>query len=205
MWKPVDTRFYAKRLPIAIAAIDDGGEANFIRTVLEQFNTVTLFHAIGTPGDFLQVIGQGEGNAPPYLIISAHGDKGGIIFGEYIEEIDVSSLHDEVMLPETIGQAINLPGTVVINTACSAGVEEAGRAFMQGNLKAYIAADIDVSGEAAALFIMHFFHRLIKTESLEEAWQHAAAYDEESRAYRLYVQDGFYQLTPEGQCSKTAY
>ncbi|MCM3267727.1 hypothetical protein [Paenibacillus elgii] len=78
MWKPVDTRFYAKRLPIAIAAIDDGGEANFIRTVLEQFNTVTLFHAIGTPGDFLQVIGQGEENAPPYLIISAHGDKGGL-------------------------------------------------------------------------------------------------------------------------------
>ncbi|MCP3773030.1 hypothetical protein NLX71_06810 [Paenibacillus sp. MZ04-78.2] len=161
MWKPVDTRFYVKRLPVAIAVIGDTGEANFIRMVVEQLSMVPLFHTIGTPGDFLQVIGQGEENAPPYLIISAHGDKGGIIFGEYIEEIDVSSLHDEVMLPETIGQAINLPGTVVINTSCSGGVEE--------------------------------------------AWQHAAAYDEESRSYRLYVPDGFYQLTPVGQCNKTTY
>ncbi|RAV09402.1 hypothetical protein [Paenibacillus contaminans] len=63
MWNPVDTKFYAPKLPVAIAAVGDSTEAHFIRTVLEQFNVVTLLHAIGTPVDFLNVIGQKE-NAP---------------------------------------------------------------------------------------------------------------------------------------------
>ncbi|AMA72251.1 MULTISPECIES: hypothetical protein [Aneurinibacillus] len=198
MWNPVDTRFYAKKLPVAIAAIGDGAEANYIRTLLEQLDVVTLLHAIGTPDDFLQVISQNE-SAPPYLIISAHGDKGGLIFGEYIEEIDVSSLQDGVMRPPVIAEAIRLPGTVVINTACSAGVKEAGEAFMKGEIQAYIAADEDVTGETTALFLMHFFYRMLKGSSLEEAWEHAASYDEESRLYRLYLRDGIYKVGDDGK------
>jgi hypothetical protein len=198
MWNPVDTRFYAKKLPVAIAAIDDGSEANFIRTLLEQLNIVTLLHTIGTPNDFLQVIGQEE-EAPPFLVISAHGDQGGLIFGEYIDEIDVSSLQNGVMYPSTIAEAIRLPGTVVINTACSAGVKEAGVAFMKGEIQAYIAADEDVTGETTALFLMHFFHQLVNGRSVEEAWEHAAAYDEESRLYRLYLRDGIYKVGDDGK------
>ncbi|WP_052807213.1 hypothetical protein [Risungbinella massiliensis] len=198
MWNPVDTRFFAKKLPVAIAAIDDGSEANYIRTLLEQLNVVTLLHAIGTPNDFLQVISQEE-TAPPYLIISAHGDEGGLIFGEYIEEIDASSLQDGIMRPSVIAETICLPGTVVINTACSAGVKEAGEAFMNGEIQAYIAADEDITGETTSLFLMHYFHRVLKGDSVEEAWEHAASYDEESRLYRLYLRDGIYRVGEDGK------
>ncbi|MFD0716005.1 hypothetical protein [Paenibacillus sp. GCM10027626] len=203
MWNPVDQQFYAPKLPVAIAAIGDGQEAIFIRTLLEQFNVVTLMHMIGTPGDFLQVIGQEE-NAPPYLIISAHGEEGGLVFGEYIEEIDVSSLQDEVMPPEVIGKAVRLLGTVIINTACSGGVQAAGETFLRGGAKAYIAADEDVSGEATTLFLVHLFHKLTKEEgcTLEEAWEHAASYDEESRLYRLYLPDAVFKIGSDGQKQK---
>lgn len=200
MWNPVDTKFYAPKLPVAIAAVGDSTEAHFIRTVLEQFNVVTLLHAIGTPVDFLNVIGQKE-NAPPCLIISAHGKNGGLVFGEYIDEIDVSSLQDEVMPPSVIGESVFLPGTVVISTACSGGVEAAGKAFLKGGARAYIAADDDVTGEATALFIMHFFYKLTKDNGCtpEEAWEHAAAYDEESRLYQLYTQEAVYKIGDGGK------
>ena len=199
MWRPVDTLFYAPKLPVAIAAIMDSTESVFIRTLLEQFNIVTLMHSVGTPGDFLQVIGQ-EIAPPPYLIISAHGDDGGIVFGEYVEEIDVSSLEDEVMTPPVIAEAVRLPGTVIINTACSGGLPSAGKAFLRGGAKAYIAADEDVSGEATALFLVHFFHKLTKNPdtTVEAAWEHAASYDEESRLYRLYTPEGLYKIGDYG-------
>ncbi len=166
-------------------------------------NAVTILHGIGTPADFLHVINQPE-NTPPYLIISGHGDEGGLVFGEYIEGIDVSSLQDEVMPPEVIGSHVQLPQTVVISTACSAGVPEAGRAFLNGGVRAYIAADDDVTGEATALFLMHFFYKLTLEEpyTLEEAWEHAASYDEESRLFCLYMQDSVYKIGEDGKRMK---
>ncbi|MBH5317390.1 hypothetical protein I6N90_06125 [Paenibacillus sp. GSMTC-2017] len=199
MWSPIDTKFLAPKLPVAIAAVADSSEAGFMRNLLEQLNMSVLLHKVGTPDDFLKVIGQTE-TAPPFLIISAHGDEGGIIFGEYMEGIDVSSLEDGVMMPLTIANAIALPGTVIFSAACSSGVEEAGQAFLKGGALAYIAADDDVSGEAITLFMMHFFYKLTKEEpdTLEEAWEHAASYDEESRLFRLYKQDGTFKIDNNG-------
>lgn len=199
MWSPVDTTFFSPKLSAAIAAVADSSEAGFMREMLEQLNMSVLLHKVGTPDDFLKVIGQTE-NAPQFLLISAHGDEGGLEFGEYMEEIDVSSLEDEVMLPSTIGNAICLPGTVIISAACTGGVESAGKAFLQGGALAYIGADDYVSGIAIPLFLMHFFYKLTKEDpyTLEEAWEHAASYDEESRMFRLYTQEATYKIDDNG-------
>ncbi|WP_158560941.1 hypothetical protein [Paenibacillus contaminans] len=48
---------------------------------------------------------------------------------------------------------------------------------------------------------MHFFYKLTKDNgcTLEEAWEHAAAYDEESRLYRLYTHEAVYKIGDGGK------
>src|SRR5688500_3932968 len=100
MWKPIDTEFFAPRVPVSIACISSGAE-QFIRNTLESLNCVVLLHLIGTPSDFLKVIAQGE-NAPRYMIIEGHGTDDGLVFGEYIPSIDTSMLKNECMPAEVI-------------------------------------------------------------------------------------------------------
>jgi transposase InsO family protein len=70
----------------------DSDNAHVFREILEKIGAITLLHSIGTPDDFLSVIGQTD-SAPPYLVITGHGGEHGIEFGTYgPSSIDVSSL-----------------------------------------------------------------------------------------------------------------
>jgi hypothetical protein len=197
LWRPIDTEFFGRKHPVEIACIGDAGEANRLRALLEGSGAVVLCHWIGTPDDFLKVISQGT-KVAPYLIVSAHGDDNGIVFGEYAEGIgiDVSMLKEESMPPESIKKHISLPGCVVLNLACSAGEPPMAEAFMHGGLKAYIGTvEPDPQATAHALFVMHFFYSLFaKGRSVREAWEHAAAYDEESRLFVLYDEEGCHRV-----------
>jgi len=190
MWKPIDTGFFAPRLPVEIVDFGAGGEGELLRSILESLNCVVLCHWPGTPGDFLQVISQGESCAP-YLIVCGHGDDGNLTFGEYADFIDTAMLADGNLPPECLRQHVHLPGCTVINTCCSGGVRPLAEAFMQGGLKAYIGAVDDVDGDAVPLFVSHFFHQLPRVRhSVRRAWRHAASYDEESRLFALYDRGG---------------
>jgi len=196
MWTPVDTTFYAPQLPLEIVDFGGGSEGEALRTILESLDVVVLLHRIGTPSDLLQVLAQGD-TCAPHMILSGHGDEGDLILGEYAEGIgiDVSMLHEGRMPPEAIAAHIRLPGCVVINTACEAGLPATARAFMQGGLRAYIAAADALHGTAVPLFIMHFFYALTEQKaSLRRAWQHAASYDAHSGAMLLYDRGGCHRL-----------
>ena len=196
MWQPVDTQFFATYHPVEVAefgAVSPDG--SFTRSLLEQLRAVVFLHSIGTPGDFLKVLSQGE-SAAPYLVICCHGDDNGLVFGEYIPSIDTSMLIEGSMPPECIAAHIKLPGCVVINTACAAGEARMAEAFMKGGLKAYIGTVEPVpQSEAEPLFIAHFFYKLFRTGCSErEAWEHAASYDADSRQYVFWDAEGCHRV-----------
>lgn len=193
MWEPVDTRFMFRRHPVTVVAIGDSGEALLIRALLEQLGAVVHLVWIGTPGDFLEVLR--EGQTAPYVVISCHGDDNGLCFGEYIPEIDTSMLVKGSLPPVSIAQAIHMPDRVVINTGCYGGSDAMVQAFMAGGLKAYIGATDAPAGTAIPLFIMHFFYQLFeKKATYQAAWEHAAAYDDTSRLFVLHDSDGRHAL-----------
>jgi hypothetical protein len=195
MHEPVDTKFFAKYRPVAVAAIGDmGGEALLARAMLEHLRAVVHLHLIGCPTDFLEVLRQGE-DAPPYLVICSHGDENGLVFGEYAPYLDTSMLVEESMPPQYIAENINLPGCVVVDIACLGGTPKMAQAFMKGGLRAYIGSTEGPRGTTTPLFVAHFFHALFcKGRSVREAWEHAASYDDDSRHFVLYDGDGVHTV-----------
>jgi len=195
-FEPIDIRFFAPRTPVGIVDYGDTAEAFMLRAVLEGMGAVTLLHQPGTPEDFLLILGQ-EVNVPPYLVLCGHGDEVGFVFGEYVEGIDTSALSGTSMPPEAVARRVRLPGCVVLATGCSTGREAMGRAFLRGDARAYIAPDDDPDGNDVPMFLMHFFHRvLVRRATVEEAWAHAAGYDEAGRMFLLYTPDDVRRYAP---------
>lgn len=90
LWKPIGTEFFGRKHPVEVACVGDAGEANRLRALLEGLGAAALCHWIGTPTDFLKVIPHGT-KAAPYLIVPAHGNDNGIVFGEYAEAMGTTT------------------------------------------------------------------------------------------------------------------
>lgn len=134
----VDETFYYPRTPVSVVAVGDLGEALLVRSLLENLGATVAMHLIGTPEDFLRVIGQGSA-APSHMVLCCHGNENGIVFGDYAGGIDISGLKAGSMLAQVIAERVELPGKVVVSTGCGTGAAEFGAAFMRGRVAAYIA------------------------------------------------------------------
>jgi hypothetical protein len=66
------------------------------------------------------------------------------------------------MPPAAIARRINLPGRIVVSTACCTGSDAFGAAFLQGNVAAYIAPNGYPDGADAALFVPLLLHRILR-------------------------------------------
>ena len=182
----VDESFHIPRTPVAVVAIDGSGEALLVRSILESLHAVVILHLMGTPEDFLRVLGQGE-SAPRYMIICGHGDEAGLVFGEYGENIDVSALQLGLMAPSAIAERVNLPGRIVVSTACQSGAKAFGEAFLRGGVAAYIAPDGAPHAYDAPLFIHLLFHHLLqRRSSLASALRQAKDYDSELQMFTCF-------------------
>lgn len=174
MWKPIDTEFFAPRQPVSLVAIDSS-DVPLIRTVLESLGCVVLLHAVGTPTDFLKVIGQGE-RAARFMIITGHGTDDGLYFGDYISSIDTSMLVNGSLPPAAIERHVNLPGCTVYTHACFSGTPAMAQAFLSGGLKAYLGCRTQPDATAANLFIHNFIYNLkYRNLSERDAWERAVA------------------------------
>jgi len=184
----IDEQFDAPRLPINIVALPDGDyEAHAIRAVLEAFGCVVTIHWIGTPMDFLKVLGQGE-TAPRYLLIAGHGDEEkGYYLGEYADFIDTSMLRDQYMPAGVIAPVVDLPGCVVISSACTGGVEAMGHAFVKtGQIKAYLGCRVYPDGNNMLAFLVNFFYSILQKKlSDQDAWQRAMVVTDEPDIYQI--------------------
>ncbi len=182
----IDETFYSPRTPVAVVAIGEASEALLVRSILESLGAAVLLHLIGTPEDFLRVIGQGEA-APRYLVICGHGDDNGLVFGEYGNGIGMAALRQGSMPPEVIAGRVNLPGCVVISTACGTGSNAFGMAFLKGGLAAYIAPEEYPEGADAALFVRLLFHQFLRKGAKPgAAFRHVQSYDEEFSKFTFF-------------------
>ena len=183
----IDETFTVPRKPVSIAAYGDAHEAHCIRGLLENLGAAVSMHLLGTPSDLFVVLEQGE-SAPPFLIISGHGDENGFVFGEFGPEIDTSALVSGSLPAAAINGHVNLPGKVIVSTACSTGTPEFAAAFTKGGARAYIAPINDPDGPDALLFVHHFFHQcLARIAHVDSAFEHARNYDANSQMFRIYA------------------
>lgn len=182
----IDREFYVPRTPVGLAVLGNTGEALLIRSILESLNAVTMMHLIGTPNDFLAAVDQGD-SAPPYLVISGHGDENGFVMGEFIEEIDISALKNGSLPAASLHGSVRLPGTVVFSTACESGRPEFANAFLSGGASAYIAAADLPDGADVPLIVHMFFHGLFRLgHDLEAAWRHTVEHVGAARDFTLF-------------------
>lgn len=188
MKQAIDEQFYTPRLPISIIALPNSDlEAIAVRAILESLGCVVTIHWIGTPGDFLKVLGQGE-NAPRFLLIAGHGDEEkGYYLGEYADFIDTSMLRDHYMPADVIAPIINLPGCTVVSSACAGGVEPMGRAFVNtGQIDAYIGCRVYPNGDDMLIYLANFFHGILRKKlSDHDAWQRAMIVTDQQEIYEM--------------------
>jgi len=188
MSQVVDERFDFPRKPVSIAVLPNGAtEAYAIRAILEALGCSVQTHWIGTPGDFLKVLSQGP-EAPRYLVIAGHGNEAGSFYvGEYGAFIDTSMVIDQHLPPEAIAPAVDLPGCLVISTACSSGRPDMARAFFQNGMpNGYIACRISQDGTSAVVFMINFFFGLFgKKLSEREAWHQAVKATDHPDIYHM--------------------
>lgn len=171
MWRPIDTEFYAPRLPVSIASVEGDGPG--LRNLLEAFQCVVHLHWIGTPNDFLKVISQGAA-VPRYLFIDGHGTEYGLHFGEYGEGIDTSMLREGCLGPETIRERVNLPEATVVNLTCLGGERRMADAFLAGRIQSYIGCRTYPDGVAMHLFAANFIYNVaVRKLSDRDAWYRA--------------------------------
>lgn len=173
MWKPIDTVFFAPKLPVVIIALPNSFEVQGLRDFLEMLNCVVLVHFIGAPNDFLQVIGQTEGVAP-IIIIAGHGSNEGLYFGEYTPSIDVSALIDEYMPANVIKQHCKLHHTTILSLTCNGGDNALADAFQTGEAVTYIGTQEQPYAAATIVFVTNLFFNLqCKQMSLRDSWYYA--------------------------------
>ena len=141
-------------LPVSLVHVSGGG-LELTRTALEALGCVVLTHRIGTPSDFLRVLGQGE-QSPRYMVILGHGDEDGLVFGEYDKPLGGLWLRDGSLPPEAIEAHVNLPGCTVISYSCQGGSDAMARAFLTGGVAGYIGCRTEVQTVALTLFLFHF-------------------------------------------------
>ncbi len=172
MWKPIDTEFFAPLLPVSLVYVSGGG-MELTRAALEALGCVVLTHRVGTPSDFLRVLGQGD-QAPRYMVILGHGDENGLVFGEYDEAIDSSMLRGGSLPPEEIGAHVDLPGCTVVSYSCGGGTDAMARAFLAGGAAGYLGCRVEVETVALTLFLFHFLFAVRhKNLSDADAWRQA--------------------------------
>jgi hypothetical protein len=195
-------QFLVPRPLVHIAVLPNADlEAVAVRSVLEALGCEVVIHWIGTPGDFLKVLAQGQ-SAPSYLLISGHGADGlGFYLGEYGAHIDTSMLSDEHLPPEAIAPVIDLPGCTVISSACATGTEAMANAFINtARLKTYIACSDYPNGSAMLVWLTHFFFSVItKKLTVRDAFERARMVTEHPSTEQMRLFQPADRDTREGQ------
>jgi hypothetical protein len=91
-------------------------------------------------------------------------------------------------MPATvIATRVNLPGKIVVSTACRTGAKAFAEAFVKGKVAAYIAPDGYPHGADAPLFVHQLFHQLLQRRvSLPSALYRSQTYDDAHRMFQIY-------------------
>ncbi len=160
----IDASFFVPRPLVAIVALGDSGEALLLRAILENLGAAVALHLPGVPADVIACFAQGS-VAPAHLIVSGHGDENGLVLGEFGPGIDTSDLVDGSLPPAALHGRVDLPGTIVVSTACETGSPAFADAFLSGGAASYVAPGGYPEGAAVPLFVHLLYHELLRRGS----------------------------------------
>jgi len=171
---------------VLIAVLGDAGnEPEALRQVLETFGCLVLTKYIGRPNDFVAVLGGLAPFDPDIVILSGHGEDGKIIMPVLGGSVYAEGEPRGNFSAAEINRYLKLAGKIIISTCCTTGAADLAAAFSKNNI--YIAPSSYVEGNAVLLFVVDFFYQMIQNKlSVEAAWDHARALDEETSLFSLF-------------------
>ena len=123
-----------------------------------------------------------------YIVVTCHGDDGGIIFEELAPGVLGPDQPFEARVgPEQIRSRVRLSGQAVICTGCSQGTDAMAGAFLDAGAGHYVAAAGDPEGWSGPLLLTLLLHEaLVRGSPIPEAMRRVTAYDGELRRFRLW-------------------
>lgn len=160
------------------------GEGAAIRGVLEQFGVTVGYFPIGQARHLIRLIG-GEATAP-YLVISCHGDEGGILLPDLAPEWEERQPVHHRFMPGDVLTHASLDHQTVICTGCEMGTDAMGQAWLDRGASAYVAPEGYPDGGAPLIVISRLVYELARNRPLDEAIDQIRRHDSELAMWRMW-------------------
>lgn len=165
-----------------------GQEAIALRATLEYFGYRVVYYPVARPKDLIVILNKTDlYQDVSTLIISAHGEAGEIILPELAKAVYEADEPVGNFGPDEIMAYAQLEGVGVLTTGCGLGLPVLGEAFIKAGAAFFIGPTDDIDGNAALLFVQHFFYQIKKGQELHTAFESASKVDQETAFYRLYT------------------
>lgn len=151
---------------------DCSSEAQTLRLILENLGCKTDFSPAGNPTDFLTILNALPGSCR-IVIICAHGDTNGLVFGEFSPEVDTGLLvHGSLPARNLHLAPASTNNRIILTTACETGTASFAKRFLDAGAEAFLAPVDFPDGEDVVLFIHALLYRiLIRKQSLPRTWE----------------------------------
>ncbi|MER7244933.1 hypothetical protein [Kribbella sp. NPDC000426] len=162
---------YLPKQNLTVVAVGDALEATAVRAILEGLNYRITTHWVGSRAELLKLL-SGEIPTDDIMILSCHGDEGGILVpGE------------PAITADDVREHGRLDGKTVVNLGCGTGAMSP--AFRAAGTAAYVAPTEYPDGSAAIAFVGNLFFLRAYDVSLDEAVRRAAGFHPECEQFKL--------------------
>lgn len=170
---------------LLIAAFENSGnEPEALRQALESFGWFVITKYIGRPSDLIDTLGGRLPLEPDFLVLSCHGENGGILMPELDESVYREDEPRGSFSAAHVAHHLRLSHKVILNLGCSTGTPPLSDAFALDNT--YIAPTGDVEGASALMFAIRFFYELAQNgRSIPDACRLARTIDQETALFHL--------------------
>lgn len=173
---------------VDVVDIAIGTEGVALRAALEQFQIQVRRFPVGQARHLLKVL-SGDEAAARHVILSCHGDEGGIVLPELAEQFEAMQPVHGVLTAEKLRGRVHLPGRVVIATGCQTGNPELAHAFLDGGCAAYIGPADGPYGDTVVVAMVLLFHELMRGRTLADSMARVRSYDDELSAWQLWERE----------------
>ncbi len=140
-----------------IVNFGDSDEAALLHAILLQLGLRVSVENIGNPVQFLEALS--EPLQVNFLIITGHGKRDGLYFGEFIASVDTSLLSDGYLPVQKV--RAQSKGASVILTACETGNTEFAAVFQKAGANAFFGPLSAPDGVAVPMILHRFFYNHI--------------------------------------------
>lgn len=174
-------------LPVDILNIDDDLASLALRGVLEYLGCRVRLHLIATARQLVDTL-SGKETLSRYIVLMGHGVEAGLYLPELTPALEAQQPYHRAISAAGFEEFVRLPGSLVLNTACSLGTPDYASAFLHGGCHHYIGPLDDPDGGAALLYTLHFFYELVRGKTIVEAHKFASSSDDDRHTFVLYSQ-----------------